>query len=69
MLLFAAFASLAFSACNKENDDDCEASATPDMRACYEIYAPVCGCNNVTYSNDCVAESYGISVYTSGACR
>jgi len=37
--------------------------------ACYLIYAPVCGCNNETYSNDCIASSNGVLSYTEGACN
>lgn len=37
--------------------------------ACYEIYAPVCGCDGVSYSNDCYARSYGGVLYwTEGTC-
>ena len=35
---------------------------------CYLIYAPVCGCNGETYSNDCIAQSNGVYNYTQGAC-
>ncbi|MBT8195002.1 MAG: PKD domain-containing protein, partial [Bacteroidia bacterium] len=36
---------------------------------CTAIYAPVCGCNNVTYSNSCVAEFYGgVTSWTTGPC-
>ncbi len=36
--------------------------------ACNYIYNPVCGCNNVTYSNSCVAENAGVQNWTSGPC-
>lgn len=35
---------------------------------CVEIYEPVCGCNNVTYNNECYAEVSGISIWTEGEC-
>ena len=35
---------------------------------CIEIYEPVCGCNDVTYDNECYAEVSGISNWTEGEC-
>lgn len=36
---------------------------------CTEEYAPVCGCDNVTYSNSCHAECAGVKNYTEGPCN
>ncbi len=36
---------------------------------CTKIYKPVCGCDNNTYPNECVALSKGISVKIEGDCN
>lgn len=43
-----------------------ECTATPDI--CAEIYAPVCGCDAVTYGNACAAAAAGVSVQSEGEC-
>lgn len=37
--------------------------------ACQDIYQPVCGCDDQTYSNACYANAAGVSVASEGECQ
>ncbi len=47
-----------------------DSTLTTNNINCPSAYAPVCGCNNITYNNACEAEFvYGISQWTTGVCN
>lgn len=50
--------------------EDCIDPSLIDPTAfCPFIYSPVCGCNNVTYNNSCLAMvTAGVTMWTSGPC-
>ena len=58
-----------FISCDDEDSSiPCQLSEKDEDMACIEIYQPVCGCNNQTYSNSCYAVRDGVTSWSEGEC-
>ena len=58
-----------FISCDDEDSSTpCQLIDKDEDIACIEIYQPVCGCNNETYSNSCYAERDGVTSWSEGEC-
>jgi hypothetical protein len=56
-----------------EDDDDnkqtcIDPSKIEDVLVCPDVVDQVCGCDNKTYENECVAKGSGVTTWTAGAC-
>lgn len=61
---------VALSCNNDSKDNQCINPQNIDLnQLCIEIYQPVCGCDQKTYSNSCFAKINGLSEWTEGACE
>jgi hypothetical protein len=47
---------------------DAEATCKLRPQVCTDIYAPVCGCDKLTYPSACSAAAAGVGVYSNGEC-
>jgi len=60
---------LLFIGCDDEDSSSpCQISEKDEDMVCIEIYQPVCGCNNETYSNSCYAGRDGVTSWSEGEC-
>jgi len=57
-----------FLGCASTNNCIDESKKDPDA-VCFQVYEPVCGCDDQTYSNSCEANKAGVTEYTEGECE
>lgn len=57
------------TACEQEPTDCIDPAQIDPDAVCADIYAPVCGCDDVTYGNECEATAAGVTSWKKGECQ
>lgn len=69
IFLFLSAMILLSTACEHEIADCIDPAQINLEAVCTGHYDPVCGCNDVSYSNECVAEASGVISWKLGLCQ
>jgi len=69
MKIITLIITLTFLLSCSESDSCVDVSLIEPNKACTKEYRPVCGCNGITYSNTCLAEGAGVTLWTDGECN
>ena len=68
LIFFLLFISIfSFEGCTKSGPEECKGKQK--LIACTKEYRPVCGCDGISYSNACEADSQGVLEWNEGPCN
>lgn len=57
-----------FGACSTAKAPCIDKEKINPQGICTQQYEPVCGCNNITYGNECEAKNAGVTSWEAGEC-